>query len=81
MLALAIVGLALQETALPPDHYCQNHRPRKNETRAHECHCDYVCQQQGDGTYDTVEGQTCKVYCHHEQCTCWPEAPCPKPPA
>ena len=41
--AAAILGLAMQESGLPPDHYCMNHSEKQMPKNAHECHCDYVC--------------------------------------
>lgn len=78
LILIALVGVAAQETSLPADHYCMNHKPRPNETRAHECHCDYMCTQNPDGTWDDHEDSTCKLFCRKNACTCWPEAPCPK---
>ena len=68
-----------EERHLPPGHYCQNHPPRPSERLAHECHCDYQCEQGAGGEWTYHEMANCLVYCHHDRCTCWPEAPCPKP--
>ncbi len=80
LLLAALASLAAQESTLPEGHYCQNHAPRPNETRAHECHCDYVCVQGADGLWDYHEGATCKLYCRRAKggCTCHPEEVCPK---
>ena len=81
ILALAFLSVAAQETTLPEGHYCKRVPPGVNETKAHLCQCDYVCEQNDDGTWDYKETPACKAYCRRERCTCWPEAPCPKPGA
>ena len=77
LIVLAVLSVAAQETTLPQDHYCMNHAPRKNEVRAHECHCQYFCHLDEHGKAIESESQDCKVYCHRERCTCHPEEPCP----
>jgi hypothetical protein len=49
LLVVATAGMVRQETRLPPGHYCKNQPPAKNETRAHGCHCKYVCSIDQDG--------------------------------
>lgn len=70
------------EKRTPPGHYCMNHAPRPNETRAHECHCDYVCEVDGEGveTGEYHAAYQCLNYCEAalKACTCHPEEPCPK---
>ena len=77
---LTVVSVAAQESTLPEGHYCVNRAPKRNETRAHECHCDYVCVQGADGVWEYHEDTRCKLYCRRAKngCTCHPEEPCPK---
>jgi hypothetical protein len=79
LVIVALASVTAQESTLPEGHYCQRHPPRPSQVRAHQCACDYVCMQNPDGTYDYHEDTTCKAYCRKHACTCWPEAPCPKP--
>jgi len=79
-------GVPEVEKRIPQNHYCQNHPPRPQDTRAHECHCGYTCNPivDQDGNvidYETKEMPECKAYCrvHGRACSCHPEEPCPKP--
>jgi len=78
LLALAVfVSVAMQETTLPPDHYCLAGPPAANQPKAHECHCALMCAPDEHGQPVVREAQDCKMYCAKNRCACHADEPCP----
>ena len=86
---LAAATLVAQEPTEPPRHdkykddpgaYCLPSAPVESDKHGHECHCELMCIDNGQGEQMPRESNTCELYCTHERCACHPDNPCASEP-